>query len=490
MTNHTGARAPEAKAKRTLGSADGRGAGLVWRAAAAGAIMLCAAAGALAQERSKGVYRIPYENGTSVRVSRDFEDHTPLGRIDMSGKDGSGEYKIVAAADGTVRFVVDNFSEQIDSSTGKPCTNNYVWIEHANGEWTKYSHMQQNSSTQKAKLKVGQFVKAGTYLGDEGKVGCAGGDHLHFEVGVPRAADPVIATGGFLADNDGSKRNRVPRVCGIAGGVFDSGASYEARNVPGNIKPGSTEAAFHGVPEQDYQCLVDQAVAADYRVEWVDGYESKGKLFFNVVFRPELGARWSAVHNLGGAQYQAEYDKRKAAGYRLAQVDSYPAGAGIRYAAVFVKDGGPAVAAYHGVPAAEHQKKFDALTAGPWRPKNISVVSRGGERFYTALYESADAGSWQAKSFLTAAEYQQFTDENKQKGRGLAYLNVYEHAGQPHFSAIWKSSTTGAFKSRHDMSSGQYQQEWQQAVSGGMLTRAVTGYVEGSEVRFAAVWRK
>ncbi|MCA1615724.1 MAG: peptidoglycan DD-metalloendopeptidase family protein, partial [Acidobacteria bacterium] len=290
------------------------GAAAFFRCAAAGAFALCAAAGAAAQEKSKGVYRIPYENNTNVRVSRDFNDHTPLGRTDMSGKDGSGEYKIVAAADGTVRFVVDNFSEQIDSGTGKPCTNNYVWIEHANGEWTKYSHMQQNSSTQKAKLKVGQFVKAGTYLGDEGKVGCAGGDHLHFEAGVPRAASPVTATGGFLEDNAGSKRNRVPRICGVGGGVFKSGESYEARNVPGNIKPGSAEAAFHGVAGQDYQCLVDQAVAADYRVEWVDGFSSNGKLFFNVVFRPELGAKWSAVHNLSGAQYQAEYDKRKAQG--------------------------------------------------------------------------------------------------------------------------------------------------------------------------------
>jgi hypothetical protein len=490
MANQAGARARQAKTGGGLNSGlSGRAAAsLGW--AAAGAIILCAAAAAPAQQKSRGVYRVPYENGTNVRVSRDFNDHTPLGRIDMSGKDGGGEYKIVAAADGVVRFVVDNFSEQIDSSSGKPCTNNYVWIEHPNGEWTKYSHMQQNSSTQKAKIKVGQFVKAGTYLGDEGKVGCAGGDHLHFEVGVPAATNPVTATGGFLTDNDGSKRNRVPRICGIAGGVFASGASYEARNVPGNLPPGAAEVARHGVPEQDYQCLVDQAVAADYRVEWVDGFSSKGRLYFNVVFRPERGAKWSAVHNLSGAQYQAEYDKRKAQGFRLAQVDSYPSGSQILYAAVFVKDGGPAVAAYHGVPAAEHQKKFDALTAGPWKPKNISVVSLGGNRFYTALYEAANTGSFEARSFLTAAEYQQLSDENKQKGRQLAYLNAYEHQGQPRFTAIWNSSTQGGFKARHDLSGGQYQQEWEQAVQGGMLTRAVTGYVEGSEVRYAAVWRK
>ena len=459
------------------------------------AAILCGASDAAAQnEKSKGVYRIPYENGTTVKVTRDHTKHTPVGRLDMVGTGAAGgEYKVVAAADGTVRFIEDSFSAQVqndddDETPNKPCTNNYVWIEHANGEWTKYSHMQKDSSTKKAKLKVGQFVKAGTYLGDEGKVGCASGDHLHFEVGVPRATNPVSEVGGFLADNSGSKRNRVPRVCNISGGIFQSGESYKAENVPGNLKPGAAEVARHGLPAEDYQCMFDQAVSADYRLEWVDGFSVNGKLFFNVVYRPDKTGNWSASHNLTGAQYQDVFDKRKAAGFRLKQVDSYPVGNQIRYAAIFVKDGA-AVAAYHGVPAAEHQKKFDELTAGPWKPKNISVVSLGGERFYTALYEQS-AGSSEAKSFLTAAEYQQKFEENKQKGRQLAYLNVYEHQGQPRFSAIWSSSAQGGSKALHGLSGTAYQQEWEDATKAGLLTRAVTGYEEGNGARYAAVWRK
>ncbi len=462
-------------------------------ALASAATLLMTGAATAQNEKSKGVYRIPYENGTTVRVSRDHTTHTPVGRIDMSGKEGNGEYKIVAAADGTVRFIEDSFSKQVqnddDPATPKePCTNNYVWIEHANGEWTKYSHMQKDSSTKKAKLKVGQFVKAGTYLGDEGKVGCAGGDHLHFEVGVPKATNPITDVGGFLTDNSGSKRNRAPRICNISGSIFKGGETYKAENVPGNLKPGSSEVARHGLPAEDYQCMFDQAVNADYRLEWVDGFSVNGKLYFNVIYRPDKTGNWSAVHNLSGGQYQAEVDKRKAAGFRLKQVDSYPVGNQIRYAAIFVKDG-VAIAAYHGLSAADHQKKFDELTAGPWRPKNISVVSLGGERFYTALYEKSNTGM-QAKSFLTPAEYQTLSEENKKAGRHLVYLNAYEHNGQPRFSAIWNSATPGAFKARHGLTGGAYQDEWEGALKGGLLTRAVTGYEDGNAARFAAVWRK
>ena len=208
-------------------------------------------------DKSKGVYRIPCSNGTKVKVTNNHDKHKPKGRIDMHGTGGSKPYKIVAAADGTVRYIVDNQSKQVDSKSGDPCTNNYVWIEHKNGEWTKYSHMMKNSATQKAKLKVGKFVKSGTYLGDGGKVGCASGDHLHFEVGVPRKSGPISATGGFLRDNSNSKRNRTPKICGISGGIFASGTSYDARNGPGNIRKGSSEVARHGVPARDCQCLFD-----------------------------------------------------------------------------------------------------------------------------------------------------------------------------------------------------------------------------------------
>ncbi|HEV7892792.1 MAG TPA: peptidoglycan DD-metalloendopeptidase family protein [Pyrinomonadaceae bacterium] len=463
------------------------------------AVTLCAAAGSVHAQtgKSSGVYRIPFVNSTQVHVTNDHTKHSPPGRIDMSGKgNASGEYKIVAAADGRIKYIEDSFSAQVqndddEKTPNKPCTNNYVWIEHANGEWTKYSHMQKDSSTVKAKLKVGQFVKAGTYLGDEGKVGCAGGDHLHFEVGVPRATDPIDIVGGFLKDNGESKRNRIPRICGISGGIFKSGEDYESRDVPGNLTPGSPEVARHGLPAEDYQCLFDQAVSADYRLEWVDAYNFNGKVYFNAVFRPEGGVKWAAVHGLTGAQYQEAFDKNKAAGYKLRQVDSYLSGNQVRYAAVFVKDAGPAIVAYHGVSADEHQKKFDELTAGPWKPKNISVVSVGGQRFYTALYENLGAGvSSMAKSFMTPAEYQQQFNENKEKGRHLVYLNAYEHQGQPRFTAIWNSTPSGGLKARHDMTGAQYQDEWEAARKTGLLTRAVTGYEDGGSLRFAAFWMK
>ena len=456
---------------------------------------LLAASTANALDKSKGVYRIPFADGTDVRIGNDHLTHKPIGRIDMNGT-GGGPYKIVAAADGIVRFVVDNFDKRLDckkdDGTSIPVSeqkNNFVWIEHPNGEWTKYTHMAKGSASGKAGLKVGESVKAGTYLGDESDVGCASGPHLHFEVGVPRATDPITSTGGFLQDNDGSKRNRIPRICGIGGGIFVDGENYTARKVPGAIQSGAKEVARHGVPARDYQCLFDQAVAAGYQLEWIDGFDVDGKVYYNAVFRPASGA-WAAFHGLTGAQHQQRFDEYTGKGYRPHQVESYRGDDGIRYAVIYRKQSGPAYRAYHGLSTGEHQQRMDDWTAEGYRPRNVSVASSGGDRRYTALYEKADIGSWQAKSQLTLAEYQQLFNTNHQQGRQVIYLNGYVHGGQAYLTAIWSSKPASSFKARHGLTSSQYQSEWESATGAGLLTRYVSGYSNGGAARYAAVWRK
>ena len=108
----------------------------------------------------------------------------------------------------------------------------------------------------------------------------------------------------------------------------------------------------------------------------------------------------------------------------------------------------------------------------------------------TSLYEKTNIGSFVVKSFMTPAQYQQAFNQNKQAGRQVAYLNAYVHNGQPRFTAIWNSATNGSFKARHGLSSGQYQQQWEDNTQQGFLTRIVAGYEQDNTIRFAAVWRK
>lgn len=203
-------------------------------------------------DTSDGIYRIPYADGDLVRVTRDHHDHTPPDRIDMAG-DQAG-FEIVAAASGWIRAVVDRHgnspgagdglsadgSQPHDDALEHSCTdpetvegscgdyNNYVWIEHPNGEWTKYTHFGTGTVTDNG-WQVDDWIEAGEVLGVEGDVGAASGRHLHHEVGLPDDPEdltPFTELGGFMVGAFGV--NLVPRVCDIPDLLYVTGEEYTA----------------------------------------------------------------------------------------------------------------------------------------------------------------------------------------------------------------------------------------------------------------------
>lgn len=248
----------------------------MWKSSSLAAALLCLLAGALLPAAlfaafagslpvSKGVYRIPYADGTTVRFNNDHTNHpTTLNRIDMGGTSG-GPYTIVAAGDGWIRFLVDTNTQS--QCTGQPgCANNYVWIEHTNGEWSKYTHFATGSVTAQGRF-VGEFVTSGTPLGRQGDIGFADGPHLHFEVAVPNDPDNPIDSAGFLVgDGDASttnynRQNRIPVFCDV--GFAVDGNQVEADDC--NVACNSDELVGAGVADNQIR-----HVQADQEVETIN----------------------------------------------------------------------------------------------------------------------------------------------------------------------------------------------------------------------------
>ncbi len=222
-------------------------------------IFFCMCLQNIFSQNSDGIYRIPYANGTDIRVSRDHLTHSPVpNRLDMVGINGSEPYRIVAAQRGIIRYISDGNTVRCPDGG---CPNNYVWIEHANGEWTKYSHLATGSVTGDAGLAVGNFVSMGTFLGYESDVGIASGDHLHFEVGIPNdPANPLSSlSGGFM-----NGVNRTPRFCEL--NILEANQEYTATSCGtiGNrildVKwtEGWTTAEFYRINNETYLFLLKE----------------------------------------------------------------------------------------------------------------------------------------------------------------------------------------------------------------------------------------
>ncbi len=186
---------------------------------------------------SAGIYRIPFANGTSVTANNDHHTHpNAFDRVDLGADDFS---TVVAAASGIIRGLVDSNGDDPeehsctdDDTVVGDCSdyNNYVWIEHPNGEWTKYTHMETGSVTASG-WSVGGTILVGEAIGLMSDVGAATGPHLHFEVAVPSDPNditPFSQLGGFIQGS-----NVVTFVCDIqtvgdGDNLYTQGESYTA----------------------------------------------------------------------------------------------------------------------------------------------------------------------------------------------------------------------------------------------------------------------
>ncbi len=135
--------------------------------------------------------------------------------------------------------------------------NNYVWLRHPNGEWSKYSHLATGSVTgAPGNLSVGDTVTVGQVLGIESDIGRAGGRHLHHEIAWPNNLTddtpfnngsfvPGVIPGGGQAPPPGSPPgtpngyyaggfiqgvNRAPIVCDIPGNLYADNSTSPGNN--------------------------------------------------------------------------------------------------------------------------------------------------------------------------------------------------------------------------------------------------------------------
>ena len=105
-------------------------------------------------------------------------------------------------------------------------------------------------------------------------------------------------------------------------------------------------------------------------------------------------------------------------------MDSYLAGGQIRYAAIWEKRAdrcGPPISA----PPGDDVTNFITFKEQGYRPVNISAVNVNGRRFYAALYDKANVGTYHTLTGMTEAQYQTEFNNQVEAGRRVSYVNAF-----------------------------------------------------------------
>ncbi len=235
--------------------------------------------------------------------------------------------------------------------------------------------------------------------------------------------------------------------------------------------------ARHRMTSDEYQKQFDKFTGQGFRLIHINGYNYGGKVQFAAIWEKSAGPAWVARHNMTSGQYQAEFDKLTKDGYRLHQVSGYPGPGGDLYAAIWVKETGSAWVARHRMTAVQYQTEFNNLAQQGFRLNDISAYRVANDIRYAAIWKKANTNvPWVARHGMTSTRYQKEFNKLVNKGFRLVHVEGSSIHGKRYFSAIWEKSKGPAWMARHNMTSEQYQGEFEKLGTKGYRLVCVSGY--------------
>ena len=126
----------------------------------------------------KYLYRLPYEIGTYQKITQSFNGYfshkgNSLYAVDFGLKVGT---KIYSAREGIVVNIKNNGYLHGDKKYISHA--NFITIRHNDDTYAKYVHLKKGG----VKVKIGQKIKRGQFIGYSGNTGYTSGEHLHLVI--------------------------------------------------------------------------------------------------------------------------------------------------------------------------------------------------------------------------------------------------------------------------------------------------------------------
>jgi CubicO group peptidase (beta-lactamase class C family) len=199
---------------------------------------------------------------------------------------------------------------------------------------------------------------------------------------------------------------------------------------------------------------------------------------------------WQARHILTEGQYQPDFDSLRNQGYRLLDVNAYSVNGAPHFASIWEQSPGPGWSAHHGLTSDQHSALFDTLPNQGFRPISVSAYDRFGETRFASVWHQTPGAAFEARHGLPAAQFQQVFDHFKDHGFRLVDVCGYNVGGDVRFAGVWDQSPMPEWIARHRLTAGEFQAERIHNENHGFVLWRVSGYDDGGQLRYAAIWVK
>ncbi|MBS1661781.1 MAG: serine hydrolase [Bacteroidetes bacterium] len=244
--------------------------------------------------------------------------------------------------------------------------------------------------------------------------------------------------------------------------------------------------AKHGLTAAQYQKAFDDLSKQGYYPKMVTGYSLNNQANYAALWQKTNIPASEFHHGLTAAQYQSTFDDLNKKGYRLVYVQGFTVGSTPYFNGIWQKTGGPAMIARHNLTAQQYQQVFDQNKN--YKPKIISAYTVNGTPYFDGIWEQTSSPAWVARHNLTAQQYQDNFTQFMNQGYKLTCVTGYTNGGQAAYAAIWEKVSSPMWAARHGILLNFYQYEFDNYYDQGYTPQFLTGYNVGNSVQFAGIW--
>jgi polyglycine hydrolase-like protein len=276
-----------------------------------------------------------------------------------------------------------------------------------------------------------------------------------------------------------------------AAGLTAGAGAGLLRSAPALAKA-SAVTAYHGVSGATHQQRFDSLIQQGYRMISVSVYGDRFNPLYAAVWVQRGGPAWAALHGLNAAGYQARFNELAAAGYVAIRVSATGSRVDPVFAAVFEKRPPGTWQARHGLTDGPSTTPGTLANLMSWArtnnciPTSLAIYGGPGDRAYAATcVPNPGQVTWRAHAMGSSDDYQNWF--NSYTGKGMRPTTV-DASDDLQYAAIFTGDSIGAWVARHNLTSAQYQAEFDAQAGQGRFPISVQGGGLGAGIRYAAVF--
>lgn len=398
---------------------------------------------------------------------------------------------IRAVADGQVIAVSDGMDDnvvigQFPDPTPSPAGGNYVWIAHADGTRTYYTHMRKGSIT----VAAGQTIVAGQILGNLGNSGNTTGPHIHLEVRKYVSTNPLrpwVLRDAWLVERAANTPWDPQSPLWVNGdglGIPNKDMLiWPSKWRPVWYLPHLDDFIEYDWPPHHWNTLLERATVCGYEPAVLSPYQTRDGVRFGAAFRPAGRHAVRVSFALTATAFLAAADSLRREGFRPISLSSHfdkeP-----RYTAIWSAEPGPAWDWYQAVGEEDHRRRLETYAAQGYRP--VAVAAAGDKPEFSALFVQ-DRLAFSTATLLPGTGFERAVQDNARAGMRLAHVSTVNLDREPFFNAVFLAGT-GETRFRHGLTSAELFAERDATRNTRWVTQTLTGYELGGEPAFTVAW--